>query len=129
MISAAVAAISLFASMLVSPFLDVSDDNSAVQMLPGRGTARLGEKFRSRTMLGHAPAMQEHDVIGHAPRLPDVMGDEEDAHAPVPRLAHDPLDGEDRGRVQAGGWLVQEHDFGIGGERPCERQTLRLAAG
>src|SRR6056297_3752529 len=129
MISAAVVAISFLASMLLSPFLDVSDDNPAVQVIPGRITAGLGEKFARRAVLGHTPAVQEHDVIGHAPRLPHVMGHEDDAHAAVPRLAHDLLDGEDRSRVEAGGGLVKEHDLGIGGKRPCERQALRLTAG
>ncbi len=75
-----------------------------------------------------AAAVQEHDVVGEAPGLAEIVRDHDDLGAARGGGEDELLDGEDGGRVEARRRLVEEQDLGLDGEGARQRQALLLAA-
>src|SRR4029077_13153192 len=73
----------------------------------------------------------------HPQGFADIMVSDQHTNAALGELADDALDVEDRQRIDAGEGFIEQHEPGLGGERPRdldappltppERQSLRLS--
>src|SRR5262249_6496944 len=97
----------------------------------GRGLPRRrpGEEVRRRPLLEQAATMQEHDLVGKAPRLAEIVRGHHDLRAREVDRADDLLDGARRRRIQVRRRLVEEQHLGRGGPGARQRQALLLADG
>jgi hypothetical protein len=84
---------------------------------------------RARVAAGdHAPVVDDHDVVGEAVGLLQVLGGEQDGHPLVhERLEHAPQLGAGT-RVEPGGRLVEEEDLRPGDERRGQVEPAAHAA-
>ncbi len=73
--------------------------------------------------------MQEHHLVGEAPRLAEIVGDEDNLDALPVRRPDDALDHLHRGGIEADGRFVEEENLRVDREGAGERQTLLFAAG
>ncbi len=89
----------------VAPFLEMG--KAAVQPLGGAAVEPNG---RARQVRQEAP----------------VMADDHQSGAALAKILFQPLDG---GQIEMVGWLVEQQNVGIGGERAGERSAAGFAAG
>src|SRR6185503_9475223 len=75
-----------------------------------------------------AAAAHEQDLVGETVRLAEIVRGHDDLAARLVHREHDRFHHARGGRIEIGGGLVEEQNFGI--ERPCarERHALLLAA-
>ena len=98
---------------------------------PGAGRLRAGriEDLGRRTGLHDATRMQEDHVVGEPPRLPEIVGDQDDGDPAFVRLADELFDRMRGGRVQACRRLVEKEHPGGASERTDDGESLLLTRG
>ena len=78
--------------------------------------------------LDDAAVMQERDLVGEAPHLPQIVRDQHHARSLRAHGADQALDRRGRGRIEIGGRLVEDQDLRTRRQRAGDRQQLLLAA-
>ena len=73
--------------------------------------------------------MHEQDLVTHASRLPEVVGDHDDLGSIRMHRCDDALDFLRGSGIEACRRLVEKQDFRLQRPHPCEREALLLAAG
>ena len=96
---------------------------------PGAGRLRAGriEHLRDAAGLDDLPGVQEEEVVAEAPRLPPVLGDQDDGDPTPVRPADQLFDRVGGSGIEARGGLVEEEHPGVAGERAGNREALLLA--
>ena len=86
------------------------------------------EHLGGRPVLDHPAALDDDDPVGQQQRVEDVVGDDDDRAVGQHPAQHLAQRGRDRD-VEGGHRLVEQQQPRVGGERPGDRDPLRLAAG
>ena len=96
----------------------------------GRGAVdRSGVDLEGAVDLGEQTVAHHGDLVGEAERLGLVMGDEDRRDAGVVQDLGDGAAGRDpQPGVEGGEGLVEQHELGLAGEGPGERDALLLPA-
>src|SRR5215813_15564160 len=89
----------------------------------------VGKDFFRSAGGDYSPLVDDVRPRAHSQRLADIMVSDQYADAALGELADDALDVQDRERVDAGEGLIQQHEPGLGRERPGDLDTPSLPAG
>ena len=82
-----------------------------------------------RSLLDDASLFQEDDPVGCGAREPDLVGGHQNGRARRLQVQHQIQDLAHQHRVEGRGDLVEQEEFGIGGQGPDDRDALLLPAG
>jgi len=88
---------------------------------------RVGEEMLGRTDFNDGSFIHENHPVGHLPGESHLMGDHYHGHAFLCQGLHNIQHFSDHFRVQGRGRLIEQHDFGIHGQRPGDGHPLLLA--
>ncbi|MPM67332.1 hypothetical protein SDC9_114254 [bioreactor metagenome] len=102
--------------------------HAAGDVVFGALVVRLDEDFVGLAELDHLAQIHVGSVVGDTRCLLHVVGDDEDGDALL-QFVHQFLDGAGGDRVERRGRLIEEQQFGVGGQGAGDAQTLLLAAG
>src|SRR5215469_9889229 len=91
--------------------------------------AEAGDQIRGRTFGDDLAVIDNGKAVAEAFSLVHVMRGEEHGAAGVLEGANDVPELTAALRIEAGGRLVQEQNFGVAYQSSCDRETLTLAAG
>ena len=89
----------------------------------------VGEEVFGGAHFHDLAAVHEDDAVGDLTGEAHLVGDDEHGHAAYGQLLHHVEHLFDHLGVEGGGGLVEEHDFGLHGERAGDGDALLLAAG
>ena len=89
----------------------------------------LLEEAPCRLMLDESAVMQKNDVLREPSRLAHVMGHDNHFDAAVLGADEEPLDGERRSGIEAGGRLIEKKHLWIEAEGASKAEPLLLATG
>ncbi len=89
----------------------------------------VGEDFAGVAAFDDVAVVHEDQGVGDFAGEAHFVGDDDHGHAFFGEVLHDGEDFADFFGVQGGGGFVEEHDLGVHGQGPGDRDALLLAAG
>src|SRR5215216_3545664 len=114
----------VFIALSLSLVVDDLVDEVACAVALGRLEELLGG-----ALLDDVAVVDEDDPVADLAREPHLVGHDGHRHAVAREIAHDVEHLPDHLRVERGRGLVEQHEFGVHGQRAGDRDALLLAAG